>query len=107
MKNLNDAPLEDLQKELDRRTKVYKFKIDEVEFELTLEQIKNLQKELDKINPIPSFYRWDEFIKKSNDIPAIPPLKFPPDEYNPFLTYPVPHYPKDKIWCQFNSTNNN
>jgi hypothetical protein len=71
MKDLNDASTEELQKELERRNTVHKFKIDDVEFELTLDQIKQLQKELNKINPLVN--DWAEQYKKlQKDIPVVP-----------------------------------
>ena len=106
MKNLNDASIDELQKELVRRTKVHKFKIDEVDFELTLEQIKKLQKELVKINP--PFNDWAKYYEKNRkDIPMVPFDKFPIpySPNNPFPTYPPKEYPHDKIWCHSSSLN--
>ncbi len=80
--NLQNIDTEVLKRELERRAQLHRFTIQGVEFELTLEQVKELQAELNKINPPTSIIpnNWEEWAKKESVI-------------QPRKSYPV--YPED------------
>ena len=88
--SLDKISLSELEQEIERRQKIHKFKIDDVEFELTLEQIKKLQAELEKICPINDVMDiWKKYSERTKDItPRRPPNPYPPYYDYDKLTYP-------------------
>jgi len=100
--DLTNITKEELEKELARRAKTHKFTVKGVDFEFTLEEIKLLQKELNKVNPPPNpqedFLKAIERSKRENDkaIPYIPA----PQNPQPW----IPEFPKrpnyNEIWCE-------
>ncbi len=81
--NLQNIDTEVLKRELERRAQLHRFTIQGVDFELTLEQIKELQAELNKINPPTSIIpnNWEEWVKRESTIQ--PPSIFPDDPLEP------------------------
>jgi len=51
MTDLTKIKIEDLEAEIERRKKYYSIVVHQVEFDLTLEEVKELQEQLNKINP--------------------------------------------------------
>ncbi len=97
--DLKSVDTEELKAELKRR-ETYKFSIGEVEFELTLEQVKLLQAKLNEINPPFDPYKaFKEASEKAiRDERPQRPVPYLPAPINPWPIYPGDIWPP-KIWC--------
>ncbi len=102
--DLNKFTLEELQAEIDRREKIYRFDFKGEVFELTMTEIQTLQAELNKINP--PINPMDEY-RKIFEKARVDPWRT--DQPKPWMTEPIYpgnpwqtgpyHDPNPKIWC--------
>ena len=101
--DLKKATIEELLAEIERREKIYRFEFQGETFEATMDEIKTLQAELNKLNPPPN--PMEEYRKmmekRQNDQtpwqerPLVWPDKYPAPQ-NPWKTAP---YTDPPIWC--------
>lgn len=106
---LTQIPLSDLEAEIKRRkeeeSKTVRFEVQGVEFNLTLQEVKELQQILNKINPPKDpFEIWrkaqEEAERRRDNIYIQPPINVPNWPNYPVAPKDEPFYNPIRIWCQ-------